>query len=79
MSKKITHTDLEVPNGAQIAREYLEIQKRLGKFYQKGFLSILQNKKTGRLLYIGSGPGYQSVIIAGKISIQKPLPLSDLL
>ena len=63
MPKGTPHTDLEVIIGEQTAEEYLEMQKKLGKFYLGRFLRILASqRKKGRFLEIGSSPGYQSLI-----------------
>jgi predicted O-methyltransferase YrrM len=67
MPKRIPPTDFEVLTGKNTAEEYLAMQKRLGKFYLKGFLKELmaQNRK-GKYLEIGPGPGFQTAIIAEK-------------
>jgi methylase of polypeptide subunit release factors len=68
MPKRIPHADLEVITGQQTVEDYLEMQKRLGKFYLRGFLKLLtQQNKTGRFLEIGSGPGYQTAEVAKAI------------
>ncbi len=65
MPKRIPHTDLEVLTGTETAEEYLEMQRRLGRFYLNGFRKILaRQNKSGRFLEIGTGPGYQTAIIA---------------
>ena len=65
MAKRIPHTDLEVITGEQSVEEYLAMQKKLGRFYLGRFLRILASqKKKGRFLEIGSGPGYQTAEIA---------------
>ena len=65
MPKRIPHTDLEVLTGAETAEDYLEMQRRLGRFYLNGFRKILaRQNKSGRFLEIGTGPGYQTAIIA---------------
>jgi predicted O-methyltransferase YrrM len=65
MPKRIPHTDLEVLAGAETAEDYLAMQRRLGRFYLKGFLKILaRQNKSGRFLEVGPGPGYQTAIIA---------------
>ena len=41
MPKRIPHSDLEVITGTQTAKEYLEMQKKLGGFYLGRFLKLL--------------------------------------
>ena len=83
MPKRIPHSDLEVITGQQTSEDYLEMQKRLGKFYLGGFLKLLaQQKKTGRFLEVGSGPGYQTAEVAKKnpeVEITAVEPSSDML
>jgi SAM-dependent methyltransferase len=65
MPKRIPHTDLEVLTGTETAEDYLAMQRRLGRFYLNGFRKILaRQNKSGRFLEIGTGPGYQTAIIA---------------
>jgi ubiquinone/menaquinone biosynthesis C-methylase UbiE len=65
MPKRIPHTDLEVLTGTETAEDYLAMQRRLGRFYLNRFRKILGGLgKSGRFLEIGSGPGYQTAIIA---------------
>jgi len=65
MPRRILHTDLEVIAGEQTTEEYLEMQKRIGRFYLKRFLGLLADQgKTGRFLEIGPGPGYQTSKVA---------------
>lgn len=65
MFKRVAHTDLQVIQGKQTAEEYLAMQEKLGKFYLKKFLAILDDqKRTGDFLEIGSGPGYQTARVA---------------
>jgi SAM-dependent methyltransferase len=67
MPRRILHTDLEVIAGEQTTEDYLKMQKRLGRFYLKRFLRLLADQgKTGRLLEIGPGPGYQTAKVAEK-------------
>ena len=83
MPKRIPHIESEVITGKQQAEEYLEMQQRLGRFYLKQFLRILNGqKKTGDFLEIGSGPGYQTVQVAESIQdakIQALEPSSDMI
>lgn len=73
MPKRIPHSDLEVITGQQTSEDYLEMQKRLGKFYLRGFLNLLlQQKKTGHFLEVGCGPGYQTAEVA------KAIPEADI-
>jgi SAM-dependent methyltransferase len=63
--KRVPHTDLEVLTGTETAEDYLAMQRRLGRFYLNGFRKALaRQNKTGRFLEIGTGPGYQTAIIA---------------
>lgn len=65
MPKRIPHSDLEIITGQKTTEDYLKMQKKLGRFYLHGFLKLLaQQKKTGRFLEIGSGPGYQTAEVA---------------
>ena len=83
MPKRNPHIESEVITGKQQAEEYLEMQKRLGRFYLKQFLRILNSQeKTGDFLEIGSGPGYQTVQVAECIQdakIQALGPSSDMI
>lgn len=83
MLRRIPHTAMEVITGKQTAEEYLAMQQKLGKFYLKGFLAILEDqKKTGDFLEIGCGPGYQTAQVAkhNKHSrIQALEPSSDMI
>jgi ubiquinone/menaquinone biosynthesis C-methylase UbiE len=70
MFKRKPHADLAIINGMQFrsvdqsAKHYLEMQKKMARFYLNGFLCIVEEqKKNGKLLEIGSGPGYQTVEI----------------
>jgi ubiquinone/menaquinone biosynthesis C-methylase UbiE len=65
MPNRIPHSDLEVITGQQTTEDYLEMQKRLGRFYLGGFLRILaQQRRSGSFLEVGSGPGYQTAEVA---------------
>ena len=67
MPKRIPHTDLEVITGLKTTQDYLEMQKRLGKFYLKDFFKKFDRlNKIGRYLEIGPGPGYQTGLVAEK-------------
>ncbi|WP_319522442.1 class I SAM-dependent methyltransferase [uncultured Desulfosarcina sp.] len=67
MPKRIPHTDFEVITGTKTTRDYLAMQKKLGKFYFKGFFSKLDKLDKGkRFLEVGPGPGYQSALVAEK-------------
>jgi ubiquinone/menaquinone biosynthesis C-methylase UbiE len=64
MLKRIPHTDLAIITGDQSAQNYLEMQKKMARFYLNGFLRIVEDqKKNGKFLEIGPGPGYQTVEI----------------
>ena len=68
MTKRIPHTDMKVITGLNTARDYLKMQKHLGRFYFKGFFSILDRlARSGRFLEIGPGPGYQTGLVMGKV------------
>ncbi|UCD83368.1 MAG: class I SAM-dependent methyltransferase [Deltaproteobacteria bacterium] len=65
MPRRVLHTDLEVITGEQTTEDYLKMQKRIGRFYLKGFLRLIAEKgKAGRFLEIGPGPGYQTAKVA---------------
>ena len=67
MLKRIPHTDLEIITGEQKTSDYLEMQKKMARFYLPKFLKLLENQnRTGRFLEIGCGPGYQTVQVAKK-------------
>jgi ubiquinone/menaquinone biosynthesis C-methylase UbiE len=67
MPKRIPHTDLEVITGAKATRDYLTMQKKMGKFYFKDFFSRMdQVNKGNRFLEVGPGPGYQTALVAEK-------------
>jgi ubiquinone/menaquinone biosynthesis C-methylase UbiE len=69
MLKRIPHTDLEVITGEQTTDQYLKMQKRMGRFYLSRFLiAVEKQNKTGKFLEIGSGPGYQTVQVAKRIT-----------
>ena len=64
MFKRTPHTDLAIITGGQSAQSYLEMQKKMARFYLNGFLRIMEDQnKNGKFLEIGSGPGYQTVEI----------------
>lgn len=65
MPRRILHTDLEVITGEKTTEDYLKMQKRIGRFYLKRFLRLLADqKKAGRFLEVGPGPGYQTAKVA---------------
>jgi ubiquinone/menaquinone biosynthesis C-methylase UbiE len=65
MPKRIPHSDLEIITGQETTQDYLEMQKKLGRFYLRGFLRMLaRQKKTGHFLEVGCGPGYQTAEVA---------------
>ena len=65
MPKRIPHSDNKVISGEKTTRNYLEMQKKFGKFYFKDFLAKFDKlSKGGRFLEIGPGPGYQTAVIA---------------
>ena len=62
--KRIPHTDFEVITGTKTTQNYLSMQKKLGKFYFKGFFAKLdQFNKGKRFLEVGPGPGYQTALV----------------
>ena len=64
MPKRIPHTDMEVITGVKTTQDYLEMQKKLGRFYFKDFFSKFDLlPRTGRFLEVGPGPGYQTGIV----------------
>lgn len=68
MAKRISHTDSKVITGNEKAKDYLRMQKKLGRFYLKNFMNILLDfHKKDSLLEIGPGPGYQTCFISQKI------------
>lgn len=68
MLTRTPHTDLQVITGAETTENYLEMQKKQGRFYLAKFLTLLeQQNKTGKYLEIGSGPGYQTVQVANRL------------
>ena len=83
MPKRIPHSDLEIITGQQTTQDYLEMQKKLGRFYLSGFLKLLaKQKKIGRFLEVGSGPGYQTAEVANKnreIAITAVEPSADMI
>ncbi len=66
----MTETDAsEVMTGRHMAREYLRYQKIIGGFYLNGFYRTLeQERRSGRYLEIGSGPGYQTAEVMQRLS-----------
>ena len=67
MPIRIPHTDFEVITGTKTTRDYLAMQKKLGKFYFKGFFAKLDKLDKGkRFLEVGPGPGYQTALVAEK-------------
>lgn len=65
MPRRIPHTDMEVITGTQTTRNYLKMQKILGRFYFKDFFSKFDLlHRTGRFLEVGPGGGYQTAIVA---------------
>lgn len=83
MPKRIPHTDLEIITGKQTTDQYLEMQKRMGRFYLSKFLKVLENQnKSGKFLEIGSGPGYQTVHVAKRVTDSEIIaldPSSDMI
>jgi ubiquinone/menaquinone biosynthesis C-methylase UbiE len=68
MPKRIPHTDSEIIVGTKTAQDYLQMQKKLGRFYLKDFVNrLVKLNKKGDFLEIGSGPGYQTTIVAKQI------------
>jgi ubiquinone/menaquinone biosynthesis C-methylase UbiE len=65
MPKRIPHTDLGVLTGTDTAEYYLEMQRRIGRFYLRRFRKMLAALgRSGRFLEIGTGPGYQTAVVA---------------
>lgn len=55
--------------GRHAAREYLRYQKILGGLYLGGFYRTLeQERRSGRYLEIGSGPGFQTAEVMKRLS-----------
>jgi ubiquinone/menaquinone biosynthesis C-methylase UbiE len=83
MFKRTPHTDLAIITGNYSAQNYLEMQKKMARFYLKGFLRILEDQKRNRkFLEIGSGPGYQTVEIIKRfpgVRITALEPSSDMI
>jgi ubiquinone/menaquinone biosynthesis C-methylase UbiE len=67
MPKRIPHSDLAVITGEKKTKNYLEMQKKMGRYYFKDFLKKFDRiNRKGRFLEIGPGPGYQTMLIAEK-------------
>jgi ubiquinone/menaquinone biosynthesis C-methylase UbiE len=67
MLKRIPHSDLQVITGENKTKNYLEMQKKMGRFYFKDFFKKFDRiNQNGRFLEIGPGPGYQTALIADK-------------
>lgn len=76
MSKRIPHTDLITITGQKKTKDYLKMQKIMGKFYLNDFFSEFDKIHSGRrFLEVGPGPGYQTVMVARKY---KPEEISGL-
>ncbi len=58
-----------VMTGRHAAKEYLRYQKIIGGIYLNGFYrTIEQERRSGRYLEIGSGPGYQTAEVMQRLS-----------
>jgi ubiquinone/menaquinone biosynthesis C-methylase UbiE len=67
MPKRIPHTDFKVITGTKTTRDYLAMQKKMGRFYFKGFFSRLGQLNKGRRFFeIGPGSDYQTALVAEK-------------
>ena len=76
MPKRIPHSDLEVITGEKTTKDYLKMQKTMGKFYFKDFFAKFDRiKTTGRFLEIGPGPGYQTTLVAERYRPEEILGL----
>ncbi len=57
MLKRKPHTDLAIITGNQSAQNYLEMQKKMARFYLNGFLRIVEDqKRTESSLKSDQGP-----------------------
>jgi SAM-dependent methyltransferase len=70
MPGRIPHTlDSEVITGTKTTKDYLVMQKKIGKLYFKDFfLKFEKLNKPGRFLEVGPGPGYQTVMVLEKFN-----------
>jgi len=69
VAKRIPHSDFEVISGNEKTKDYLKMQRVMGKFYFRDFFSKFDQIKTvGRFLEVGPGPGYQTVLVCKKYS-----------
>jgi len=77
MPQRIPHSDsVEVITGEKTTKDYLKMQKMLGKFYFKDFFSKFDKLKIdGRFLEVGPGPGYQTTLVAEKYTPTKIIGL----
>lgn len=67
MLKRIPHKEFEVIRGESKTRDYLNMQKKMCRFYLKNFIRKFEKINfPDRFLEIGPGPGYQTVLIAQK-------------
>jgi len=65
MPKRIPHVYSEAITGVKETTNYLAMQKKLGRFYLKGFIKrLIGFNKKGLFLEIGPGPAYQTSEIA---------------
>lgn len=81
--KRIPHRENEIITGTETASDYLAMQKRMGRFYLKGFVRLLDGRgESGRFLEVGCGPGYQTSVVAAKFpgaSITAVEPSADMI
>jgi SAM-dependent methyltransferase len=67
VSGEIDHSSSAVMIGERTAKNYLSMQKIVGKVYLNKFFQVLAaHKRPGRFLEIGSGPGYQTAEVMQK-------------
>jgi Fe2+ transport system protein FeoA len=70
MSTRIPYPEQEIISGQQATINYLKMQKVLGRFYLNQFFELLaKQRRSGRFLEIGSGPGYQTAEVARRYPI----------
>jgi len=67
--KRIPHSDFEVISGDKKTKDYLKMQKIMGRFYFNDFFSKFDKiKPDGRFLEVGPGPGFQTVLVNQRYS-----------
>ncbi|MBN2395789.1 MAG: class I SAM-dependent methyltransferase [Candidatus Atribacteria bacterium] len=67
MLKRIPHSDLVIIEGEKKTKDYLKMQKAMGKFYLNDFFAKFDIiNSNGRFLEVGPGTGYQTVLVSEK-------------